>query len=435
MTAPKKPEVASTSKPAPTPPERKQLPARLLHTWLILLAALTIIPWLIAGAIYIRSSAEPVAAERPKSAKNVSAVSAAPGPWGEISLARIVISPPLEYVAADWGRRSGPDEWYFPGTTVEMMEAFLLSTGLTPEQVSQLRATARPEPRTNGLIVRPDLTLVRSLSPQTRARLYLELGKTSLNFDQENAFRFRGSSVDEWLGGTLISPQTRQLVEPLIYRDGEFLLFADPEAIRSQISDPEELRRLAKALLRQPTVLAKLSVRDEKQVEALAEYWGRGGRRTDLRPLLESVANSPDPTIDIVHLLPTFARNQLYRYPRLTAADFNRPVLANCLWSSLNFFNARPDDRFLDIKAALNTLQRDYFIVEGSFQLGDIVAFVDKNGNLFHVATYLADGLVFSKNGTSTVAPWVITTIDELKGYYRWRSSEPRLIYHRRNDL
>lgn len=437
MTAQKKPAVTSTSKnvPAAATAEREKNPVSLHRTWLIVLAALIIIPWVIAGAIYFQRSAEPASSASAGPTREASVVSAAPGPWGEISLTRIVISPPLEYVAADWGRGSGPDEWYFPGTPTEVMEAFLLSTGLTREQVSQVRATARPEPRTNGVIVRPDPALVRSLSRQTRARLYLELAKTSLNFDQENAFRFHGSSTEEWLGGSLISAQTRQLVEPLIYRDGEFLLFADPEAIRSQVRDPEELRRLAKALLRQPTVLAKLTVRDERQVESLAEYWGRGGRRTDLRPLLESVAESAEPTIDIVHLLPTFARNQLYRYPRLTAADFQKPVLANCLWSSLNFFNARPDDRFLDINVALNTLQRDYFIVESGFQLGDVVAFVDKNGNLFHVASYLADGLVFTKNGTSTVAPWVITTTDELKGYYRWRSSNPRLIYHRRNDL
>jgi hypothetical protein len=401
----------------------------------VALVVLILGPWLIAGFLYFRTSAEPSAAETLRTRVLTPPPSPGSGPWGQLSLVPIVISPPLEYVPSNWGRPDGPDEWYFPGTPVGVMQAFLVSTGLTLEQVKSISATARPDPRTNGLIVRPDPAIVRGLSPQLRAKLYLELGKTSLNYDQENAFRFYGTSADEWLGGSMISPRTRQLVEPLIYKDGEYMLFADPEAIRSQVDDPEELRRLAKTLLRQPTVLVKLQVIEESQVDALAEYWGRGGRRTDLRPLLESVAASPDPYIDVAHLLPTFARNQLYRYPRLTPADLSKPVLANCLWSSLNFFNNHPDDRFLDIKTALNTLQKDYFIIESGYQLGDIVAFLDQNGNLFHVATYLADGLVFSKNGTSTVAPWVITTIDQLKGYYHWRSSNPRLIYHRRNDL
>jgi len=222
----------------------------------------------------------------------------------------------------------------------------------------------------------------------------------------------------------------------LIYSDGEFLLFADPEAIRSQVRDTEELRRLAKTLLRQPTVLVKLTINDESEIAGLAEYWGRGGRRTDLRPLLESVADTVlDRSIDIVHLLPTLVRNHLYRYPRLTAADLDKPLIANCLWTALNFFSPRPDDRFLDVNVALNTLKRDYYIVESGFQLGDIVAFLDNNGNLFHVAVYLADDLVFTKNGTSPMAPWVITTTHQVKGYYRSRSSNPRLLYHRRNDF
>ena len=403
--------------------------------WLIAAATLVVIAGLIAGALYFKSSSETAAPVSSDLAKEPRTQSAAPGPWGHLTLTPIIISPPLEYVAADWGRNSGPDEWYFPGTSLEVMDAFL-SAHLSPEQVSRIRATARPDPRTKGLIVRPDLEMVRSFSPQVRAGLYLELGKTSLNFDQANAFRFFGSSPEAWLKGSRISQRTRQLVEPLIYSDGDFLLFADPEAIRSQVQDAEELRRLAKTLLRQPTLLVELAIKDDSEVAGLADYWGRGGRRTDLRPILESVAEKgPDRSIDIIHLLPTLARNHLYRYPRLTAADLDKPLIANCLWTALNFFSARPDDRFLDVNVALNTLKRDYFIVETGFQLGDIVVFLDQNGNLFHVVVYLADGLVFTKNGTSPMAPWVITTLDQVKGYYRSRSSNPRLIYHRRNDL
>jgi hypothetical protein len=75
------------------------------------------------------------------------------------------------------------------------------------------------------------------------------------------------------------------------------------------------------------------------------------------------------------------------------------------------------------------------FIVESGFQLGDIVAFLDEDGDLFHAAVYLADDLVFSKNGTSPVAPWVIMPIDRLTDFYRSRSSSPRLIYHRHGRL
>src|SRR5690606_10465098 len=123
--------------------------------------------------------------------------------------------------------------------------------------------------------------------------------------------------------------------------------FADAAIVRAEIPDGGERQKLAKTLLRQPTMLVRLSVGDSAQVPGLVEYWGRGGRATDVRPLLESVAGaSQGGEIDVVHLLPAFARNRLYRYPRLTAGDLEKPALANCLWTALNFFRPEPDDRF-----------------------------------------------------------------------------------------
>ena len=405
------------------------------RAWLIALTALLVVPWLIAGGLYFRRSEPTVAGSVSMPSAGLSKPVSA-GPWGKLTVTPVVVSPPLEYVAADWGRSTEPDTWYFPGTSAELLEAFLAATGLSTEQVARLRSNVRSQPSIRGVVVTPDTELVRSLNPEVRSRLYGQLAKSALNFDQASSFRFLGASSEDWLGGTLISPQTRRLVEPMIYRDGEFLNFADPEAIRSAISDTEELRRLAKALLRQATVLVRLSVGEDSEVDGLADYWGRGGRRIDLRPLLESVVGAgPDRSIDIVHLLPTFARHHLYRYPKASTADYAKPLLANCLWTALNFFRAEPDDRFLDVNTALETLRRDYYVVEHGFQLGDIIGFVDDEGDLFHVAVFLADDLVYTKNGTSPMAPWTIVSTDYLKGFYKRHANDMRLIYHRRNDF
>jgi hypothetical protein len=136
-----------------------------------------------------------------------------------------------------------------------------------------------------------------------------------------------------------------------------------------------------------------------------------------------------------VHLLPGLARTFLYRYPKLTAADYDRPVIANCFWTALNFFLPQPDDRFLDVAYALAKLKTDYYIVQAGFQLGDIIAFLDADDRIFHVVVHLADNLVLTKNGVSPMAPWIILPLEQVKGFYRSRSAEPRLIYHRRKDL
>jgi hypothetical protein len=415
---------------------RKSESAREAHaavvprSWLVALIILLVVPWLIAGVLYTRSP-RAAAADPASPARGPSPAAAAHGPWGPLVVTPLTISPPLEYVSVD--PRSGESPvWSFPASTRSDVEAFLGASGLPPADVARVLATAQVQPRISGLVLSPDPELVRRLDPKVRAFLYGQMAKSTLNFDQAHAFRFFGASTDPWLGSNLISPRTRQLVDPLVYRIGDFLYFADLELVRPQIGDQEELRRLEKLLLRQATVKVELKLEPSADVAALAEYWGRGGRRTDIKPLLESIVGAG--SIDIVHLLPTFGRQFLYRYPRVTPADLDRPVIANCLWTALNFFNSVPDDRFLDVNVSIERLKRDYYVIEHGFQLGDVVALLDGE-NLFHVAVYLADDLVFTKNGTSPMAPWIILPLERVMGYYQTRAAAPRLIYHRRKDL
>jgi hypothetical protein len=436
MANPRKPDPKeSASMPAAQPAPAHGGSVAIPKVWFLGGLAVLIAPWIVVGALYFRPFSAPDA-EVPAQAAIGESRTAKPGPWGNLTITPIVVSPPLEFVAADWGRPEGPYRWYFPGTSPELLRAFLSSSGLTPDQVARLESTVERDQRIAGLTLKPDLDLLRSLSPDVRARLYLQLAKSSLNGDQANSFRFFGTSSNAWLGNTVISAQTRQLIEPLIYRDGDIMHFADAEIVHRQIADKQELQLLAKALLRQPTMLVRLSVDAKTQIAELVRYWGRGGRTTDIRPLLESVAGGgADGEIDIVHLLPSFARNRLYRYPRLTTGDLNKPALANCLWSALNFFRTEADDRYLEVNNALTSLRQDYHIVESDYQLGDIVALLDAEGDLFHVVVYIADDLVFTKNGTSPVSPWTIMPLQRVKDYYRTHSDNPRLIYHRRNEF
>lgn len=357
------------------------------------------------------------------------------GKWGELTLVPIVISPPMELMFTNWGFMPRPT-WFFPGANAGRVEQMLQSAGVSVAETKQLRTRARSESRISGVVLEPDPAWVRALTPETRARIYHMIAKSWLNKDQALAFRYPGTSLDAWLGSSLISTHTRQLVEPLIYRDGGYMLFSDVALVRAEIRSDDEFRRLGKALCRQPTVIARLSASRTANLETLVEYWGRGGRRTEIRPLIESIAaNSTDRSVDVTNLLPPFARDHLYRYPELSAADLDRSAAENCLWTSLNFFNSNPNDRFLDGAVALRALKEDYFIVESDFELGDIVALLDEDGNIFHAVVFIAGNLVFSKNGMSRMTPWMLMSIDDVKGFYRWRSENPRLIVHRRKDF
>src|SRR5690606_28257974 len=126
--------------------------------------------------------------------------------------------------------------------------------GLSADQVARAATASRFEPRINGTIVSPDAALVRGLSPDVRARLYAALARNPLNVDQQQAYRFFGATSDDWLRGSLIAPSTRQLIEPLMYRVGNFEFFADIESVRADISSVPELQRLVKTLVRQSTL-------------------------------------------------------------------------------------------------------------------------------------------------------------------------------------
>jgi hypothetical protein len=400
--------------------------------WFIALVTVLIVPWLAVAAFWLKPASRKTDADVSNAA---SVTTAHAGKWGKISLVPIVISPPAELMFTDWGFMRRPT-WFFPGANADSAVQMLQSEGVPASDAAQLRAQAQYEPRIAGVVLTPDPAWVRTLFPETRARIYHMLAKNALNVDQRQAFRFPGSNPESWIGSNLVSSQTRRLVEPLIYRDGNYMLFSDVELVRAEIGGNDEMRRLGRALCRQQTVIARLSVDRDADLDALVEYWGRGGRRTEIRPLLESVAGGDsDRFIDVVHLLPPFARDHLYCYPELSAADLDRPAVVNCLWTSLNFFLPKPNDRFLDTAVALKTLKEDYFVVESDFELGDIVAFLDEEGNIFHAAVYIADDLLFSKNGISAMAPWTLMSLNDVKDYYRWRSENPRVIVHRRKDF
>lgn len=404
-------------------------PVIVPRVWLIIVMIVLVVPWLIAGAIYVGAHNSRAVDDR-----TGAVIESATGPWGHLGKMPIVISPPVEYIPQNWGSIE-PVAWHVPAATHDELTALLAFTGMGPEDIVRLRATARPADRAGGFVLKPGTDFVRGMRPEVRARLYRQIAGSELNVDQRIAFRFFGTSPAVWLGRA-VSRRTRELVEPLIYRDGDFMYFADIEAVRAKIEDKAELQRLTKALYRQATLLVTLRIDNPSDVSAIAEYWGRGGRRTDIRPLLESIAEvGSRRSIDISHLLPTFAREHLYRYPRVTVADNEKPLLANCLWTALNFFSLKPDDRLLDVHVAVDELKREYHLVYDGYQLGDVVAFADRTGNLFHAAVYVADGLVFGKNGTTPMAPWSILPIERIKGHYIEDSDGWQVTFHRRNDL
>jgi hypothetical protein len=196
----------------------------------------------------------------------------------------------------------------------------------------------------------------------------------------------------------------------------------------TRISTVAERRRLMKTLSRTSALLMKIRVRPDSDPVALADYWANGRRAKDVQALIESLTKVPgSASLDVAHLLPSFARKRLNTFP-VPATDDTRPPL-NCYWTSLNFFNDPPDDRYLDDPAWKEALDKN-FTHAAEATLGDIMFLVRPNGLPVHAVVYIADDVVFTKNGYSDRQPWILMKWEDMIAGYPEREKLSVVIFH-----
>lgn len=413
---------------------------RNITMWLKGLTALVIGSWILFGLyLWLRNDADGGYAGRVvdptvgmPSAHSIH-TPAGKAPWGRLTYFPITISPPLELVPETTPPASSEVQWHFPNTNSEQLHALLSEIGLSESLQEKLVSLAEMDAGIEGLTVRPTREIVLGLSPEDRSALYATLTDCPENLDQKAAFRFCGTSLDEWIGNSQLSPETRKLIEPLVYRHGSFLFFADLPSLEQSLPSPEQRSLLIEALSDESTFLMQLELSPQSDLERLVEYWGRGGRTKDVRPILESLLHTGgEQSIDVTHLLPPFARSRLYTYHVATEQESQDRY--HCHWTSLNFFSEEPDDRFCDVKEAVRTMKEDYYHVYGSFRLGDVVAFFDSQERLLHSAVFVADDVLFTNNARGSSSPWILMKLDDMKSYFPSRK-ELQIICYRRKDL
>lgn len=396
---------------------------RWIKWWLIVLTLMVAALWVLYVAQYLLSDDTPPAAAHvaPRDETIVG------GPWGRIEIVPTRIAPDPDLV--DEGRNA--DEvvqvvWYFPVASMESLEDLLLRIPLPKPLRSTLLGLATPVGSpARGYEVRPDRKLVLGLDNETRAKFYLALVNHPRNFDQRGAFRFCGTSSEQWLDGADISPQTARLVAPLIYRRGELLFFADWTTVSPMLPSAGERNKLMMALARESTFILKLKLDPDSDIDALTAYWGRGGRETIVRQTLAAARARGAADIDVVTLLPPFARDRLYKYPHPTPTSAT--VLHDCHWTALNFFSESqtPDDRFGLPNRAFDTFRDDYRRISEDqgedlnrkLRFGDLVTYTDRRGAVIHSAVYIAAGILFTKNGRGP-RPWTLTRLSAMHDYY-----------------
>jgi len=199
--------------------------------------------------------------------------------------------------------------------------------------------------------------------------------------------------------------------------------------MRSLPTDRERLW-LVKALSRQQGILVRLRVRRDTDIDKIMGYWDRGIPVKDARPLLESIKRLPEGgTLSLLYLLPRFARERLYTFPLPLKPD--EPP-KDCHWTTMNFFNDVPDDRFSQPAYTGEFLKTNFYPVTKANLYGDVVLVLDERGNGIHSAVYLADDIVFTKNGNHHEQPWMLMRLKNLLGKYSSHSTIKLAVYRKK---
>ncbi|MBA4147832.1 MAG: hypothetical protein H0X66_06920 [Verrucomicrobia bacterium] len=388
--------------------------SRSILIGLILCGSLLVGSW-IWFAFYLRSHSSALASKEnlPESDQTFTSQ---PGPWGELECTRVTIELPDHFIQ-DETLTLAPTSWFFKDHSREKVIALFKSAGLDSGQIKSLMEKSEWMETDRGIKIVPEEQVVLSLRPESRQKIYSVLEIFPDNEFYYVAFVFRAERLRERFEYSGLHPETIRLFNQMTYpRGSNLVVFADSETLMRQIHDRDERLRLVKTLSRRSTLLVKLKITPETDVEQLLHFWGQGGRAKDLKPLLQSLAKVPGGCkIDIAHLLPPFARQRVYTYPYPSETAESKE---NCHWTALNFFSDNPDPDFLKSDVVEKVIQEKYQPVTDEWRMGDVIFLVNAKSQLVHSAVYIADDIVFTKNGVNPSHPWVYMKMEDMLLYY-----------------
>jgi hypothetical protein len=352
-------------------------------------------------------------------------------PWGQLTVRDIDLEQPDEYIAYEIDTNR-VETWTFEGMNPDAARTVMRSCCLTAEQIKSAFSPTSMIYANSNTIITPGKDLVLSLSPKVRGKLYSILGRSGANELMHFPCCFPGDSFESRVDKTRISPTTLALIRTMLYPRGDAQCFSDMETLLPLIPDKTERFQALKVLSHRSAVLLGVRIWPDTDVDKIIHYWvSPGVREVDVRSFLESLKReSNGGAASILYLLPPFARVRLYTYP--LPAQPEDPAM-DCHWTTMNFFNATPDNRFSNPQYTVAYLLSHCYKIAKPSAYGDLIFFLNKDGNAIHSAVYLADDIVFTKNGNNAAQPWMLMHMKDLLAEFT-TDSAPQVVVYRNKD-
>jgi hypothetical protein len=351
-----------------------------------------------------------------------------PGPWGAIQYYFFYLEAP-QFLIDAFPLPNPRTRWAVPSANEAEFRALLNETFMSAEARAALLDPANIGVADGLYAVFPPAFVITSLDPSARAGLYQYLAQFEMNPEIRDPIRIFSGSIDEWADGTGVRPELISLMKEMCYMHNGLLNFADIPFIISQAKTQSEARALQRVSSRVRTMVLRLDLKNLGEMGPITEYWttGLGLRRKQIEPLIESGKRTPGVAgLDLVHILPPLARKLLYSYPDLSMAVEGK--LPDCHWTALNFFNYNPETIYLEELFAASALLSDFDTADEPYRFGDLLVFVTPEMNALHSCIYIAADIVYTKNGRSLFAPWIVLHLNDVKKLYSESGGKPLRI-------
>jgi len=334
------------------------------------------------------------------------------GPWGNMESLPISIEPPEEYLSTQ-SIQTADRHWWFKGYSPDQLRALFRSVDLNSEEQMELLDESKWEQKEGAMILAPSKKLVLSLAPAARKRIYGVLGEFPENLVMHLRCPFPADRIDNILSESGLPANAVALVKRLSFPHGRFLFFCDAPSVLDALETYEQKTVLMKTLTRKETLLLKLHVMPNSDVNSLVNYWSKAAWGKDVKPMIESLARVPGGArLGVVHLLPPLPTENLYTYPlpSTNPADVHK----DCHWTALNFFRDPPDPRFTNADVVRETIEKDYYPVLSDPRYGDVIMLARQDGSIIHSAVFIADNIVYTKNSPLFLDPFILMTLPDM---------------------
>ena len=336
-----------------------------------------------------------------------------PGPWGDLEYHYLYLEAPMSTVELI-NVPSRNAVWIFPEKSEEQVREFLINSGAPSEEIQSCFEYSVAYQKGGIFKFYPSAKLINDLEPTARQTIYADLRRWPENRNYHAPVVIASGDVHDWFLNSGLKEETITHIEKLSYPLGKARGFSDVSTVVQNLYDDNEERSLLKALTRTRSLILSLRIAPGTDTGLLKQYWSAGYKSKDVITLFDAVARIDGlETIDVTRLLPPTPRKYLYTFPsRSLGVDGTYP---DSFWASLNFFNYFPDEQFNDIGKVMAYAKENYEISTGPLSFGDLIIMNDvKSGRAIHSCVYIADDIVYSKNGRSILQPFMLLTMDDL---------------------